>query len=157
MWRDGRLSLLTPGTGTTPEDKLGHVGNANIAGISPDGRDIFFIAHDRLVPTDVDGQIDLYDARIGGGLSADHPPSPAVCGGDECKGPSSSSPPASQVGTGALNPTNSSQSRCVDNDRAVRGAAKAFKKAKTRKQKAGAGRKLKKAKSKLAKCRKARL
>ncbi len=54
--------------------------------ITPSGNDIFFVTTQGLVPQDVDGAADLYDARIGPGF----PPAPAPrqpCSGDACQGP----------------------------------------------------------------------
>ena len=53
---------------------------------SPSGRDVFFITAERLVGWDNDGNYDLYDARVGGGMP--EPPVQAPpCAGDMCLGP----------------------------------------------------------------------
>jgi hypothetical protein len=73
----GAVSLLSGGSGTTPVED---------AAISPGGRDVFFSTSQGLVPQDVDGAPDIYDARLGGGF----PPAPAApepCSGDACQGP----------------------------------------------------------------------
>jgi hypothetical protein len=49
---------------------------------SADGRDVFFLTNERLVPQDGDGAIDMYDAREGGGFSSATPP---PCSGEACK------------------------------------------------------------------------
>jgi hypothetical protein len=52
---------------------------------SPSGDDAFFTTASSLVPQDP-GQLDIYDARAGGGLPS--PPSPpAACEGEACQGP----------------------------------------------------------------------
>lgn len=51
---------------------------------TPSGRDVFFITREQLVAGDEDDLLDVYDARIGGGLTTS-PPAP--CGGEACKGP----------------------------------------------------------------------
>lgn len=50
-------------TGTDPSDSWFVDANAN-------GRDVFFVTRQRLVGWDTDNAYDLYDARIGGGVSA---------------------------------------------------------------------------------------
>jgi NHL repeat len=52
---------------------------------SPSGDDAFFTTASSLLPQDP-GQLDIYDARAGGGLPAPPPP-PAVCEGEACQGP----------------------------------------------------------------------
>jgi hypothetical protein len=73
----GSVSLLSGGTGSTPvEDAV----------ISPDGGNVFFVTSEGLVPQDVDGEDDVYDARLGAGF----PTAPAAtepCSGDACQGP----------------------------------------------------------------------
>jgi hypothetical protein len=49
-----------------------------------DGRDAFFITRDRLNGWDVDNQVDLYDARLGGGFP-DPPSARPTCSGDDCR------------------------------------------------------------------------
>jgi hypothetical protein len=54
--------------------------------ITPSGRDVFFMTTQGLVPRDTENDLDVYDARIGGGF----PPAPAErqeCSGDACQGP----------------------------------------------------------------------
>jgi hypothetical protein len=73
----GRPRLISSGKGQDPsyfED----------AGAS--GRDVFFITRDRLVKGDIDDNVDLYDARIGGGAPEQLPPT-ADCQGDACQSP----------------------------------------------------------------------
>ena len=49
---------------------------------SRDGRDVFFSTFESLVPQDPD-QVDLYDARMGGGFAP--PVSPQECEGESCQ------------------------------------------------------------------------
>jgi hypothetical protein len=54
--------------------------------IASSGRDVFFATTQGLVPSDTDGQMDVYDARHLGGF----PPAPVEaepCSGDACQGP----------------------------------------------------------------------
>jgi DNA-binding beta-propeller fold protein YncE len=70
-------SLISSGKGA---------GGSVFADASADGRDVFFTTADRLVGQDDDSLVDLYDARIGGGLAAQNPPaSPQGCIRDDCK------------------------------------------------------------------------
>lgn len=59
-------------------------------GTDSSGEDVFFQSGDRLVGQDTDTQLDLYDARVGGGFPA--PVSPGSCEGEECL-PGASPPP----------------------------------------------------------------
>jgi hypothetical protein len=67
-WRNGSLSLFTPGT----ERDVYYTGN------SVDGQDVFVEALDRLSWQDKDAVMDVYDARVGGGIP-DPPPPAATC------------------------------------------------------------------------------
>lgn len=85
LWREGSLSLLSPGTeaaGITQE-----------AAISPDGRDVFFITRSGMVGADTNNGLDLYDARIGGGFAEAPVPDPCASG-EACQGPLSAPPPS---------------------------------------------------------------
>jgi NHL repeat len=84
-WRDGRVLLVT--SGKTSWDGS-FASGPWVAGISPDGRDVFFTVADPLTPDAIDGFKRLYDARIGGGFEFPTPPPPCpleVCQG-EAKG-----------------------------------------------------------------------
>lgn len=70
-WRDGQVSLITPGGGVP-------------AGITPSGRDIFFMTNAPLLAADGDLIGDIYTARVGGGFDPPRPPAP--CSGDGCQG-----------------------------------------------------------------------
>lgn len=62
-----------------------------LVGTDESGRDVFFMTADRLVPQDADDQVDLYDARIEGGLPA--PAEAAPCVGDSCQATADLPPP----------------------------------------------------------------
>jgi WD40-like Beta Propeller Repeat len=77
-WAGGDLRLVTSGApGVDPPA---------YAGMSADGRSIFFFSDESLLPADGDGgDPDLYVARVGGGFPA--PPAAAPeCEGDACQG-----------------------------------------------------------------------
>lgn len=80
LWEDGALSLVSTGRGA---------GNALLFGTSSSGDDVFFTTRERLVGADVDNNLDLYTARVGGGFPEATPPSPP-CTGDACQGGQSS-------------------------------------------------------------------
>ena len=76
-WRDGRVSLVSPGT--QRDDALYHDSSA-------DGRTVFFTTASRLIPElDRNASSDLYAARIGGGFPL--PIAPSRCAGEGCQAP----------------------------------------------------------------------
>jgi hypothetical protein len=82
----GQLRLIS--TGTSSADSL-------YLDSTPSGNDVFFVTSQALVPRDIDGAYDIYDARVGGGFPV--PPTPAPsCQGDTCQ-PPPPSPPAPPV------------------------------------------------------------
>jgi hypothetical protein len=69
----------------------GHDPNSSLfLDASANGNDVFFITRERLLPRDKDSQLDLYDARVGGGFEES---TTAPCSGEACKGPISPPPP----------------------------------------------------------------
>lgn len=78
----GKQSLLSTGTG---ESGTWFVGTGN------DGRDAFLVTRQQLTAWDPDKLVDIYDARVGGGLPP--PPTPkSPCLGDECQGTPTAAP-----------------------------------------------------------------
>jgi hypothetical protein len=76
QYHDGRLTLISPGDG--PYD-------ARFADATPDGSDVFFTTDEGILPGDTDRDVDVYDARVGGGFpEADA--SGSECEGEGCKG-----------------------------------------------------------------------
>jgi hypothetical protein len=85
MWSGDHVSLIS--TGRSEDDST--FGDA-----SADGHDVFFRTTERLVGRDVDRNIDVYDARVGGGIPAqDAVVETRPCVGDACR-PRPSDPPA---------------------------------------------------------------
>ena len=89
----GELGLISPGTdvcgavcGNVPENTNNPFGDA-----SASGNDVFFITREPLVPTDVDTEIiDIYNARVNGGLASQNPPpEQPPCTGQGCRGETS--------------------------------------------------------------------
>jgi hypothetical protein len=93
-WKDGVVALVS--TGTSP-------GDSTLVEASADGRDAFFLTSQQLVGIDKDDGVDLYDARIGGGLASQNPPSVnTTCQGDGCQGPTVATPALLQPGSAGL-------------------------------------------------------
>ena len=84
-WDGQKPVLISTGQGN---------GDATLADVSADGRDVFFFTDQRLVAADADSAVDLYDARVGGGLAsqAASPPGVAPCAADNCQGSPTSKP-----------------------------------------------------------------
>ncbi len=69
---------------------------------SEDGSDVFLRTAESLIGLDP-GSIDIYDARIGGGLASQHPSPPAPpCEADACRGAGSSTPATPGAGSAAF-------------------------------------------------------
>lgn len=92
-WKGGQVSLISSGADENA---------STFADASANGRDVFFKTKQPLVGVDADNRVDLYDARVNGGIAAQNPgPGSAPCEGESCRG-SSPSPPgfnAESVGT----------------------------------------------------------
>jgi hypothetical protein len=80
-------------------------GKAVFLDASASGDDVFLATREQLAPTDTDELLDVYDARVDGGLPG--PPAPASCEGSACQEPldppSSFATPASALFTGSGN------------------------------------------------------
>jgi hypothetical protein len=70
QWRNGELSLLTPGDSGVDDGQM-YVGNDR------SGRNVYFATRDRLSWQDFDAVLDVYTARIDGGIA--QPALPAIC------------------------------------------------------------------------------
>jgi hypothetical protein len=71
---DGCVSLISSGRGAY---------DANFLAMDPSGDNVFFTTRNQLLPADSDQLIDLYDARVGGGI-AEPPPHPP-CQSEGCQ------------------------------------------------------------------------
>ena len=83
----GRVSLISDG-----QDIVSIAGSSvvELLGTDASGADVFFETADRLVGQDTDSNLDIYDARVGGGFPA--PVAPASCSGEACQGQLSGAP-----------------------------------------------------------------
>jgi hypothetical protein len=79
----GCLYLLSTGTSESP---------AELIDASPSGSDVYFRTRDSLVGQDTDSILDIYDARVGGGLAAQNPIASSPCEAEGCKGPVPAAP-----------------------------------------------------------------
>jgi hypothetical protein len=101
-YHGGALTLISPGDGNF---------TASFADASADGSNIFFLTDEPLVNQDTNGELDLYDARIGGGFPAQSPPPPpASCLRSDCgvaeSGPLTSPPVGSSQSQSAAKSKN---------------------------------------------------
>jgi hypothetical protein len=99
----GCLYLISPG-------KPG-IGPAIFADASESGEDVYFFSRAQLVGQDADHLIDVYDARAGGGLTAQNPLSLPVCEVEGCK-PQPTPPPEFQSPPSFAGPPDPPVKRC---------------------------------------------
>jgi hypothetical protein len=93
-WRDGQVSMISAGGAD-----IAVGGGSSFAAITPSGRDIFFTTNAAMLAADGDANVDIYDARIGGGFSPPRTPEP--CPGETCQG-QRSVPPALAAPSGLM-------------------------------------------------------
>jgi hypothetical protein len=65
-------------------------GEAVFLDASASGDDVFLATRERLAPTDTDELVDVYDARVDGGVA--EPPAPVPCPGGACQETAGSAP-----------------------------------------------------------------
>lgn len=98
-WRDGRLLLVSDGLTGWPDSFAGE-GAPRAAGVSRDGRDVFFIAAAQYTPDALESYDRVYDAHIGGGFS--FPVAPQPCPLEVCQGTPKGAPQDAFPGTSSL-------------------------------------------------------
>jgi len=87
----GTVNLLSSGTGKDP---------STFADASASGDDVFIVTRQRLVASDRDDLVDVYDVRDGSSLpQVVEQPQPQRCQGDGCQPPSPASPSTGVLGT----------------------------------------------------------
>jgi hypothetical protein len=86
----GCLYLIS--TGTSPEPS--YFGDAG-----ENGDDAYFFTAQPLVGQDRDELVDVYDARVGGGLASQNPPPPSICTGEACRPGATPAPAGQSAGT----------------------------------------------------------
>lgn len=87
---DGCVFLISSGT---------DLGGAILQGMSADGEDIFFSSNLPLVPVNTGTELQLFNARAGGGLAAQHASPQPGCEGEGCRGPAPAPPAVPQATT----------------------------------------------------------
>lgn len=106
----GCLYLISPGDSPLPA----HFGDA-----SDDGSDVFFFTAQALVRQDRDELVDVYDARVGGGIPAQEASEPRPCQGEACLGLGTSFPGAPSVETALPRAGNFKPIKCKTHFRRV--------------------------------------
>lgn len=105
-WLDGAVSLVSSGKSVEDSD---------FTDATPSGSDVIFTTRERLVASDRDDIVDVYDARVGGGFP--DPPVVQPCVSDGCHGPQSAPPslvdPGSATFAGPGDPTPATTKRRV--------------------------------------------
>jgi hypothetical protein len=89
---DGSLHLLS--SGRSSDDSY-------FLDATPDSHDVFIATREQLSPWDSDQLVDVYDARVDGGVPA--PVVPQPCSGDACQGPLGGTPDALAAGSSLFN------------------------------------------------------
>jgi hypothetical protein len=80
-FHEGLVALISDGHDQT---RVNEVPAVHLLGTSESGADVFFETADQLLTEDTDTQLDVYDARIGGGFPA--PAAKPSCSEDACRG-----------------------------------------------------------------------
>jgi hypothetical protein len=86
-YHEGHVYLISDGQDRQVVEKGSAV---QLIGASASGQDVYFTTADQLVGQDTDTQVDVYDARIGGGFPA--PTLRASCQPEACHGPPAAAP-----------------------------------------------------------------
>jgi hypothetical protein len=110
----GCLYLISTGKGDEPS----FLGDA-----SASGDDVFFFTRSHLVGQDADELLDVYDARVGGGLAAQNEAPKDKCEGEGCKPGITPAPPTQSAGTEGFQAAGNAKApkpRCPKGKRQVR-------------------------------------
>ena len=86
----GCIYLISTGKGNAP---------SLFADADPDGENVFFFTYEQLVPQDTDALLDVYDTRVGGGLTSQHAEEPPACAGEACRTEPIAPPPTRSPGS----------------------------------------------------------
>lgn len=101
------LGLLTSGRGTDP---------AMFADASSSGEDVFVATRAKLVKSDYDNYVDVYDVRVGA-APLNEPASAPTCEGEACQGALTGSPPQNAFGSSSFVGAGNVQSAFVTSSR----------------------------------------
>jgi Tol biopolymer transport system component len=89
-YHHGNVYLISDGRDVSQSPNAGELSDVELVGTDAYGADVLFTTVDKLAQTDIDSNVDVYDARINGGFPA--PASPSPCSADACQGPLSPAP-----------------------------------------------------------------
>ena len=92
-YQDGEVTLISGGRADAV---------STFADASEDGSDVFFVTDDRLVKQDTDYELDMYDARVGGGIESQNKVEQEPCDAQRCVPPGMSPPAAPDPGSTQL-------------------------------------------------------
>lgn len=113
-WRQGARWLISTGTDPAP---------SNFGDATADGSSVFFRTGESLVPQDVDANVDLYAARVNGGLAGQYPPAPPPpCEGEGCRGASPQASPSPLPSTESPRDDDNLPAACLALERKARAA-----------------------------------
>ncbi|HEX3608745.1 MAG TPA: hypothetical protein VHU14_03620 [Solirubrobacterales bacterium] len=102
QWEDGQPRLISGGQSNSP---------SSFVDASPSGDDVFFLTRQQLVGSDIDNNVDVYDAKVGGGFPPPPPP-PPPCSGDACLGNATAPPTEPSFGSSSFSgPGNQGRNR----------------------------------------------
>jgi hypothetical protein len=97
LWHEGTVSMISDGRDATYANGI----ESEATSMSASGADIVFGTRTKLLPQDDDELVDVYDAKVDGGLL--YTPPPPLCGSVEaCHGPASAAPTSAAAGTGTF-------------------------------------------------------
>jgi hypothetical protein len=99
----GCIYLMSTGSSPLPS----HFGDASV-----NANDVFFFTAQALVKQDQDELVDVYDARVNGGLASQEAQEATPCEGERCLGPATQGGELPAVGTGAVMPGNPKRIKC---------------------------------------------
>ena len=106
----GCLFLISSGESNEP---------SYFGGASENGDDAFFFTRQQLVRQDKDQLLDVYDARVGGGIASQNEEPQPRCEGEACKGAAPPAPGAESAGSASFaGPGNPNPSRHQHNKKA---------------------------------------
>lgn len=92
-YHDGTARLISPGD--EPFE-------ATFIDASASGNDVFFKTAQGLVRQDADQLVDIYDARVGGGIAGQNQVTPVPCSGEACRASAPPAPAAASIGSQAV-------------------------------------------------------